>query len=224
MDTLKSLNKEKAVCMAAAALLALTAYALVAYALQERSLPAAPTAGGVELHRPGELSLKLQCFSRFWDFGPRNPFQPVIDAGASAGAQVGEHADGLTGRKNAEHGDPVRSDTVKETADRGSPENQADEIKPNIADRTGDRGLEMPLSLKGTIKVGRRAALVENAQTGSLTRCRVGDVVCGMTVVGIRPTSVIVQDRHGALHVLPDAFRLKYDCDKGSRAWEFSTN
>ena len=207
---MQSINKEKVLCAAAVALLVLTAYAVVAHALKPDSLPAHPTARDMELHAAGDPAIEPQGFVRFWNFGPRNPFQPVIDPYETA--------------------DPAQEDgdnaLAQDDGDRGGRDENADEAVVEHRDQQleneirveaekgvdlAEKGFEMPLGLKGTIEVRERWAVLEDLATGSLTRCIIGDTLCGMTVMGISPTSVIVQDRSGDLHALLDAFRRKYD-------------
>ena len=79
MTRMRYVNKEKIVCIAAATLLAITAHAIIAGALRQKPLPGRPTVGGVRLRKAGELEVGPKHFAGFWNFGERNPFQPVID-------------------------------------------------------------------------------------------------------------------------------------------------
>ena len=209
---MQSINKEKVLCAAAAALLELTAYAVVADALKPDSLPAYPTARGVELHAGGDPVIEPQGFALFWNFGPRNPFQPVIDPYETAHLEQ-QDADNALAQDDGDRGG--RDEDTDEAGVEHRNQQREDEIKVEAEEGVdlAEKGFEMPLGLKGTIEVGDRErwAVLEDLATGSLTRCIIGDTLCGMTVMGISPTSVVVQDRSGDLHALLDAFRRKYD-------------
>ena len=103
MTRMRYINKEKIVCIAAAALLAIAAHAIIAGALRQNPLPGRPTAGDVRLRKADELAVSPQDFARFWNFGERNPFQPVIDpaetANHDAGQQEAEVAGGGAGHE-----------------------------------------------------------------------------------------------------------------------------
>jgi len=205
---MQNVNKEKVVCAAAIGLLVMTAYVLTADAFKPKRLTGYPTAGGVRLRGPEDVAVDPQAFARFWNFGPRNPFQPVINRNEPTDSAK-EHHDVATADR-PDHTDKVE---IVAQGNVGNPDRQLWENATEAANHgdTGEKDFEMPLILQGTIKIGESCALLEDAQTGSLTRCTIGDTLRGMTVRGISPTSVIVQDSNGNLHELLDAFRRRYD-------------
>ena len=104
MARMRYVNKEKIVCIAAATLLAITAHAIIAGAMRQKPLPGRPTVGGVRLRRADELEVGPKDFAGFWNFGERNPFQPVIDPAETVDHDAAQEEAGVAGG-GADHDD-----------------------------------------------------------------------------------------------------------------------
>jgi len=79
MEFLERLNKQKTVFVLALLLLMLTGYRVAAFVFKDRPLPHDTTTTKVQLQKGDpELASRVepQSFSKFWDFGSRNFFQP----------------------------------------------------------------------------------------------------------------------------------------------------
>jgi hypothetical protein len=215
MTHMRWINKERIVCIAAMALLAITAHAITANALKQKPTTGPPTTADVALRGVREIETGPEAFSTFWNFGERNPFQPVIDRTEPEGHNT-QHQQHNNANSGAPTIDPVVIDPNHEANHNHNIVNNNNNIQPPPPQQPGagaepEPEPDMPLTLNATIKVGSICALLEDEQTGLLTKCTVGDTIRGITVRGVFPTSVIVQDKTGKLHELKDALRRKYE-------------
>ena len=81
-----------------------------------------------------------------------------------------------------------------------------DDDQPPVA-----KGPEIPFSFKGMVRLTKPTVLLEDKQSGKLTRYGVGDKVNGLEIVNIYSTSITVKDAEGTEYELQDALRQKYD-------------
>jgi len=207
VEILDRISKHKAIFIASLLLFLFAGARISGFLLKNRTLPAQPTVAPLALSRPANDSLDAQLAREFWTEGKRDFFQPP-------------HAETRTAR-NAE----------KEKEDKQAAGNE--ELIPPIAgeDRQQNHdGLELaetqeaaappfelPYNFKAVVHVDTIFAVLEDKQTGTLTRCSVGDCIDGLTVVSIDRASIKFEDADGRPYQLKDAFGRKYDSNGTGR-------